>query len=304
MAETTLQMGRPQADDGARMKRCSIFVVGLVALLVACSPRQPGRSSPVAAEATASAAELRPADAGVIGGPDAAALMARALVFDLPEPGLDGRTALALWATFYYIPRVVHEPSGHALRDMDGGVLGPRLTRRDWCEGAMQGTVTVTMPDGGAPTINYAGVRDNVEVDCRPIYPKHPAIGRTRYTHAEGPWGDGVDGMRLVPFRSLAVDSRTIPYDSLIYIPAARGTTVALPSGESAIHDGYFYAADRGGAIKGTHIDVFVGPGRFCPFELVRNKPEPTFDAYILAGAASAPALAEAAQRLRGAHRP
>jgi len=231
--------------------------------------------------------------------------MAGALRFDLPLPDLDGRVPLALWATFYYIPRVTHDPDGFPLRNMEGEEIGPRLARRDWCEGAMQGTLVVTMPDGGAATYNYSGVRDGVEVDCGPVYPKHPAIGRTRYTLALGPWGDGVDGMRLVPFRSIAVDRSVIGYDALVYIPAARGTELTLPSGEVAIHDGYFYAADRGGAIKDNHIDVFVGEGRHSPFAFVRSKREPTFTAYILSrGGAQQPAITDAAQRLRGAHRP
>ncbi|MNR34974.1 3D domain protein [compost metagenome] len=32
-----------------------------------------------------------------------------------------------------------------------------------------------------------------------------------------------------------------------------------MPSGTVVEHDGYFYAADTGGAIKGNHIDVFCG---------------------------------------------
>ena len=32
-----------------------------------------------------------------------------------------------------------------------------------------------------------------------------------------------------------------------------------LPDGTRVIHDGYFFAADRGSKIKGRHVDVFCG---------------------------------------------
>ena len=69
---------------------------------------------------------------------------------------------------------------------------------------------------------------------------------------------------------------------------------IALPSGESASHDGFFFAADRGGAIRGNHIDVFVGAGP-NPFSFVGAG---NFDAHRFAGDG------DLAIRLRHAHRP
>lgn len=91
---------------------------------------------------------------------------------------------------------------------------------------------------------------------------------------ANGPFGDGVPPRRgeprmiLVPFRSIAVDERQvpIPFQSVIYIPAARGIRITLPSGQNVLHDGYFYAADTGGAIRDFHIDVFGGTSHDNPF--------------------------------------
>lgn len=281
-----------------------LLLLAIAATLASgCSVQPPSGGLLVAAGVGSSAsASANPRDAGADAGPSREELIGRALVFDLPEPGLDGRTPLILWATYYYIPQVAHAEAGFALRDMGGRALGPSLTRRDWCEAAMQGTVLIHMPDGTAFTYNYDGVRNNVEVDCKPVYPKHGAIGRTRYKLAEGPWGDGVDGMLLIPYRSIAVDRSTIRYGSLVYIPAARGTKLTLPSGKSAVHDGYFYAADRGGAIKGSHIDVFVGAGKHNPFAFVRSKRKATFDAHVMDGATAE--LASAEVRLRRSHRP
>lgn len=230
--------------------------------------------------------------------PTPESLVARALVFDLPEPKLAQTKAEDLWATYYYIPKVSHAADGFALRDMKDVALGAKLSRRDWCEAAMQGTVIVTLDGGDTATFNYAGTQKNTEVDCTPVYPKHPAIGRTRYGLAIGPYGDGVRDMVLIPYRSIAVDPKTIPFGSLVYIPAARGTSLTLPDGSDATHDGYFFAADRGGAIKKTHIDVFVGMGRQNPFAFVKSKSSATFEARVLTRSAAP----DAHDRLKAGH--
>ena len=64
----------------------------------------------------------------------------------------------------------------------------------------------------------------------------------------------GVRNIVLKPYRSVAVDPREIPFKSRLYIPAFNGKK--LPDGK--VHDGFFYAHDRGSAIKGKHIDIFV----------------------------------------------
>jgi len=68
------------------------------------------------------------------------------------------------------------------------------------------------------------------------------------------PFGIGVAGYALVPFRSLAVDRRYIPIGHTVEIPDLIGTP--LPDGTG--HDGCFVAVDGGGAINGHHIDLFV----------------------------------------------
>jgi 3D (Asp-Asp-Asp) domain-containing protein len=74
---------------------------------------------------------------------------------------------------------------------------------------------------------------------CRYVGPRG-----TRF--ATGP-STGASGVKLRPLRSVAVDPRVIRYRSGVYIPAyAKGG-----------YDGWFCAADTGGAIKGRHLDVF-----------------------------------------------
>ena len=80
--------------------------------------------------------------------------------------------------------------------------------------------------------------------------------GNWRYVVAIGaPFGLGVEGYKLVPYRTLAVDPQVIGIGSVLYLPAFEG--VRLPSGE--IHDGFAFAHDIGQSIKGRRVDVFVG---------------------------------------------
>jgi len=267
------------------------------------TPPAAGAGSAERAVAAPPVAEPKPAAAPAPRAPAAAAdragsweaALAAAQRYFFAPPDLSGREPLGLWATYYYIPQVTHEQEGHALRDPAGHELGPKLSLRDWCEAALQGTVLVSGPGSGgdaatAVTYNFAGTRKNTEVDCSPIYPRYPAISRTRFHPAGGPHGDGVLGMILIPFRSIAVDPAVIPTGSLVYIPAARGTRFTLPSGEPAVHDGFFFAADRGGAIKDNHIDVFIGAAEHNPFAFVRSRRRPELAAYVIAEPDSEPA--------------
>ncbi len=76
---------------------------------------------------------------------------------------------------------------------------------------------------------------------------------------AQHPWGYGVQGKALVPFRSFAVDKAEIPYGQKVYVPELDGVSVPgeTPWG-SFVHDGCFSADDTGGAIVGKHVDWFV----------------------------------------------
>ncbi len=68
------------------------------------------------------------------------------------------------------------------------------------------------------------------------------------------PYGVGVAGFALVPYRSLAVDRRYIPIGHTVEMPELAG--LMLPDGSR--HDGCFVAVDGGGAINGHHIDLFL----------------------------------------------
>jgi hypothetical protein len=68
------------------------------------------------------------------------------------------------------------------------------------------------------------------------------------------PFGRGAGQRPLIPFKSVAVDSRVIAIGEPLYIPEFDGLT--LPDG--SIHDGCVRADDTGGGIKKRKMDFFV----------------------------------------------
>ena len=64
-------------------------------------------------------------------------------------------------------------------------------------------------------------------------------------------------GCKVVAMRTVAIDSRLIPKRSVLFIKETVG--MKMPDGK--LHDGYWYASDTGGAIKGKRIDLYTGSG-------------------------------------------
>jgi 3D (Asp-Asp-Asp) domain-containing protein len=215
---------------------------------------------------------------------------AQELTFDIPAPTTAAMEKKTLWATYYHIWPATEAPAGVALLDENNKRISGAISQHDWCRGAIEGTVLVTKADGSVQTFNYIDHQGAQQVDCSKVLGIDPikkpwitATGKSRYRVARGTYGDGVADYKLIPYRTIAVDEATIPYGSVVYIPQARGMTIKLPSGTFAIHDGYFFAADKGGAIKGNHIDVFAGILTSNPFpNFVKSSAEQTFDAFIV----------------------
>lgn len=78
--------------------------------------------------------------------------------------------------------------------------------------------------------------------------------------HAGGGGATGNDslGCRPVAMRTVAVDPRVIPRRTRLFIRETVG--MLMPDGSR--HDGYWYASDTGGAIKGERVDLYTGSGR------------------------------------------
>ena len=132
--------------------------------------------------------------------------------FSLPEH-TSKKSKLSLWATYYYTPIFPYTPKEkHSIMDLKGNAFGPRLSAKDWCNAALQGSFSISYPKGKIETFNYAGLSKKMQVNCRPFH-KYTKSGRIRFQRARGPYGDGATGKySLIPLRSIAVDPKKIPY--------------------------------------------------------------------------------------------
>lgn len=208
--------------------------------------------------------------------------------FTLAEPdSLQNLTEIKLWATQYYIHQFA--ASGTIpVKDEFGNSMCLTADTCNFCEAALEGTAYITDSLGDVHVINFAKTGKESLVDCSRCA-KYSNIkipvgswGKTLWKLSEG-FGDGVLDYRLIPFRTIAVDPQKIPYGTVIYIPDARGKTILLPNGDTATHDGYFFAGDTGGAIKDDHIDVFTGIYEGNPFEgVVTSNSAKKFKSYLV----------------------
>jgi 3D (Asp-Asp-Asp) domain-containing protein len=76
-------------------------------------------------------------------------------------------------------------------------------------------------------------------------------------------------GCKPVAMRTAAVDPKQIPRRTILFIKE----TVGLEMPDGSKHDGFWYASDVGGAIKGDRIDLYTGNGKgsmkaLMPFNL------------------------------------
>jgi 3D (Asp-Asp-Asp) domain-containing protein len=207
--------------------RTSVLFVGLIAASIAAFGSTGSALKPVAAP--------RPVPEPQIAAPRAVP----------PEP-VELSTAHKLGSyrlTYYYLASQKPAQRGDVpLRDQKGAVIArvPAKVRADL---VMEGSGRLA--DG--TLLNIAG-------HCAPG--RSPCFVRVDPTK---PWGLGVRGHHLSPFRTIAVDPRYVPIGTAVYIPELDGLRMpgARPFG-GFVHDGCVVAADRGGHIKGRQFDFFV----------------------------------------------
>lgn len=88
----------------------------------------------------------------------------------------------------------------------------------------------------------------------------------------------GTRGYKLTELKSIAVDPRIVPIGSVVYIPQAENVVI-----DGKRHNGLFYAHDIGSAVKGKHIDVFLGRrGNMAAFSSGGMGSSSSVDLYIL----------------------
>lgn len=204
----------------------------------------------------------------------------------LADPPPNSVIQLQLWATEYYV-HITQEGGTIPFLAPNGDTLAFCSTQCDFCTASLEGTVFLTDSTGGHRVLNYASRSKESQLNCRECskYAKSKlnveSWGSVRWKLSSG-FGEGVKGYRLVPYRTVAVDPAHISYGSVLYIPAAKGIRIHLEDGSSIEHDGYFFAGDTGGAIKGNHIDVFTGTDDSHPFDFVQSNASKTFEAWIV----------------------
>jgi 3D (Asp-Asp-Asp) domain-containing protein len=215
---------------------------------------------------------------------DANHMQARYFGFEQPDEEID-RSKLDLWATWYYVPVVESVEGGIPLLNSDEKETGFYLDSCRWCNAVIEGTV-IFETDSGNVVMNYAGRSENIQHDCRSCpelknYAGFEKSGKVLFTESMD-FGQGVEDYYLVPYRSIATDPDVIPHGTVIHIPEAVGTVIEY-KGERYAHDGYFFAADAGSAIKGNHIDVFIGTETKNPFDFVKSRE--SFSAFVIQNA-------------------
>lgn len=65
-------------------------------------------------------------------------------------------------------------------------------------------------------------------------------------------------GCATVPMRTAATDPRVVAKRTILFIPE----TVGMKMADGSLHDGYWYASDTGGGVKGQRIDLYTGSNR------------------------------------------
>lgn len=194
-----------------------------------------------------------------------------------------------LWGTNYYTVLRPNSSYGQKFRDrhevpmkIDGEQVA--LSDKFFCYAAMEGSVALRFKSGKTVTFNYDG-RGRRQIDCSIYFGgRFGSSGEVKFKVAYSKWGEGEQdrGYALVPYRTIAVDSNHIPFGSVVYIPKARGVKISLPDGTKFTHDGYFFAGDHGGGIKGNHIDVFTGSLKKHPFPWIGSNSSKTFNAHLV----------------------
>ncbi|HYE41946.1 MAG TPA: 3D domain-containing protein [Caulobacteraceae bacterium] len=137
------------------------------------------------------------------------------------------------------------------MRPLLGGLAASLLLM--WTAGAQ--AADTAAPTAPAPASSHALTPKVVAASLSPDW----LLKATLY-HAGAAGVGGIDsiGCKPVAMRTVATDPKLIPRRTVLFI----AETVGLPMPGGGVHDGFWYASDVGGAIKGNRIDLYTGAGR------------------------------------------
>ena len=143
--------------------------------------------------------------------------------FNYPPPeNLAGLKKLMLWSTHYFVHQF---KSGGSVPIVyrNGKPSGLFADACDFCEASLQGSAYITDSDGNIKVVKFAKTGRRTFVNCR-------SCEKFSDSNAAGSWGNtlwikssGFTGAlrmyKLIPFRSVAVNRKGIPYGTVLYIP-------------------------------------------------------------------------------------
>lgn len=208
-------------------------------------------------------------------------------VLETPGPEVIKGKGITLWSTFYYAPSYKSSNSGYSIRDINGKSLGVKITKKELCNLMLQGSGYV---DG--KIYGWGGVTSKNSTNCTAYYSRSMVSGKLKFKRDN--YIRGVKNFKIEPFKSIAVDPKVIPYESVLFIPDLKGIKYKY-DGKNHVHDGYVKALDTGGAIKGNHIDFYVGPNpggwkdalvdivkKYGFDDFIKSTESGTFKAYII----------------------
>lgn len=251
--------------------------MALAIIIASCSTKQPAEPTP----APSKPVEARPEPQEPV----------------VQEPELKLGKKIKLWSTFYLIPKVDSSSVGYPYRDINSNIISPKVSLEHWCFGGLQGTINV---DG----VVYGVVKKtwSKRVPCERSFMSGlsyaSSTGRLKFKKDKHKYGTGNKSNPLTPYKSIACDQSIYKFKQKFFIPSAKGCE--LPDGSK--HDGVFVCEDVGGAIKGDHIDTFIGFVDYrgvsmkgnekwahaarsvlpCFKDYIKSNANSTFDAYLV----------------------
>ncbi len=180
-----------------------------------------------------------------------------------------------VWGTWYFVPRFESASSGITLLDLNNKSLGVKLSEKDFCTAALEGTAII-----GDKTYNYAGTTSKRKANCSK-YVNHDASSFVVFYVTSHAYGVGSKSNPLVPFKSIAAKHNVFPYGTRVHIPKAKGVVYTF-EGKQYVHDGNFVVNDTGGMLKQNQFDFFIGTSKVNPFKFVTSNSKDLFEVIIL----------------------
>lgn len=125
-------------------------------------------------------------------------------------------------------------------------------------DSVQQAEVSEAAPDAVASATAPEAASAKVKHRLRDLAPDWMLKATLYHAGAKGVGGRDSLGCATVPMRTAATDRTLVPRRTILFIKE----TVGMPMSDGTEHDGYWYASDVGGAVKGNRIDLYTGHGK------------------------------------------